>query len=133
MLRWAITVAGLLALTTGCGNSAEFPTGRVHGRVTYKGTPVQEGVVSLYSTEFGVGASAELDKDGAYAIAEPLRAGKYAVTILPPAEPPPQEAIPVSTKKTYPNLPEKYRDPKKSGLVVDIREGDNAFDVDMTR
>lgn len=130
-VRGAILWTGLFPLVIGCGSSADFPTGRVHGRVTHEGVPVQEGVVSVYSAELGIGASADLAEDGTYTIVEPLRTGKYTVAVLPP-ESPPEDSIPVAAKE-YANIPQKYRDPRKSGLLLEISEGDRSFDVNMTR
>lgn len=128
---WFLT--GFLLLVSGCGGTNEVPTGQVKGKVTYEGTPLTEGVISFYSADLGLGASADIVEEGAYEISEPLKTGKYSVTILPPPEPPPQDAVPVSNKKVYKNFPKKYRDPKKSGLVIEINKGDNSFDVNMTK
>ncbi len=126
-------LAGLLLLMSGCGGTNEAPTGQVKGKVTYDGAPLTEGVISFYSADLGVGASADIVEEGAYTVSEPLKTGKYSVTILPPPEPPPQDAVPVSSKKVYKNIPLKYRDPKKSGLSIEIGKGDNLFDVQMTK
>lgn len=136
--RRAIIVAGLLPWALGCGASTKGPTGRLQGRVTYEGVPVRVGTVCVYAPELGVGGSADLGEDGGYAIPEPLRPGRYSVAILPPSEPPTEEDTAASPGKVSPGRdygipPAKYRDPKRSGLVVDIEPGDNTFDVDMTK
>ncbi len=131
-LKYCGVLSGFIFLIAGCGGEPEIPTGQVKGKVSYEGAPVSEGVISFYSSELGVGASADLSEKGLYTITDPLKTGKYAVTILPPPEAPPQDAIPVSTKKEYKNIPLKYRDPNKSELIFEISEGDNSFDVNMT-
>lgn len=131
--RVAIILAALLPWVTGCGNSSNIPTGRVQGRVTYEGEPVEEGAVSLYSGEFGSGASGVIGPDGTYTISDPLRTGEYSVSVFPPSEPPPQDAIPVASSRVYGNIPEKYRDPQKSGLMIDVKVGKNTFDINMTK
>ncbi|WP_417391483.1 hypothetical protein [Gimesia sp.] len=131
--KYYFVFTSLFLLITGCGGDAEFPTGQVNGKVTYEGAPVTEGVISFYSSELGVGASADLSEEGQYSITDPLKTGTYAVTILPPPEAPPQDAIPVSTKTEHKDIPQKYRDPKKSELSVKIDEGTNSFDVNMTK
>ncbi|NLX94909.1 MAG: hypothetical protein GXY83_01905 [Rhodopirellula sp.] len=90
-------------------------------------------MVSVYSSDLGSGASGDILADGTYAISDPLKTGKYAVSVFPPPEPPPQDEVPVSSDKVYDNIPEKYRDPQKSGLVVDINEGENTLDINMTK
>lgn len=92
-----------------------------------------EGVVSFYSDDLGSGTSADIGEDGTYATSEPLKAGRYSVVVLPPPEPPPQDAVPVASNKVYENIPQPYRDPKQSGLTIDIVEGDNTLDISMTK
>ena len=134
MLRCAIVLTWFVPWAlTGCGGSSHGPAGQVRGRVTYEGEPVKEGVVSVYSSDLGSGASGDILPDGTYAISEPLKTGQYTASVFPPPEPPPQDEVPVSSNKVYDNIPEKYRDPQKSGLVVDIKEGENTFDIDMTK
>jgi hypothetical protein len=130
--RRAIIVAGLLPWALGCGASTKGPTGRLQGRVTYEGVPVRVGTVCVYAPELGVGGSADLGEDGGYAIPEPLRPGRYSVAILPPSEPPPEDDTAASPGKDYGNLPPMYRDPQQSGLVIDIEQGDNTLNVNMT-
>lgn len=132
ILGWTMALAGCLACAIGCSKGGP-PTGRIQGRVTYEGSPVTEGVVSIYSPDLGIGADAKIGTDGDYATSEPLRTGKYTVAVFPPPDPPPQDAMPVASAKTYPNIPQKYRDPKKSGLSVTIAEGKNQFDISMTK
>lgn len=131
-LKFYTVLSGFIFLISGCGGEPEIPTGQVKGKVSYEGAPVTEGVISFYSSELGVGASADLTEGGLYSITDPLKTGKYAVTVLPPPEAPPQDAIPVSTKKEYKNIPLIYRDPKKSNLEFEISEGENSFDLNMT-
>jgi hypothetical protein len=132
-IRQVVIVVGLLLGAAGCGASATSPTGRLQGRVTSEGVPVREGMVCVYSAELGAGGSADLGADGVYAIPEPLRPGRYSVAILPASEPPTEDDTAASPSKNSGNLPAKYRDPQQSGLVVDIKEGDNSFDVNMTK
>lgn len=133
LLRLAILGPGLSLLVIGCNGSADFPTGRVHGHVTYEGAPLQEGEISIYSAELGVGASSELASDGTFVITEPLRTGRYTVTVFPPSEPPPESSDSKPRKPKSSNIPSKYQDPKQSGLTLEVVEGDNRLEVNMTR
>jgi len=126
-------MAGVLPWMSGCGNSSEYPVGAITGRVTYEGQPVQQGLVTFYSSELGEGISEEIKEDGRYATQTPLRTGSYVVTVLPPDEPPPTEDTPVATIAPVKDIPEKYRDPKKSGLTIVVKEGENTFDIAMTK
>ena len=131
-MRRMIVVAGLLPAACGCGGSATRGTGRLRGRVTHKGAPVREGTVSVYAPELGTGGSADLGAEGVFEIPERLRPGRYGVAVLPPSEPPPEDGAVASPAKNYGNLPLKYRDPQRSGLVIDVKRGDNTLDIDMT-
>lgn len=132
-IRQVTIVVGLVPVAAGCGAFATSPAGRLQGRVTSEGVPVLEGAVCVYSADLGAGGSADLGADGVYAIPEPLRPGRYSVAILPPSEPPSEDDTVASQGRDYGNLPAKYRDPRRSGLVVDIEPGDNTFDIDMTK
>lgn len=131
-LQFCLLISSLLFLI-GCGGADTPPSGEVSGKVTLAGEALQEGVVSFYSTELGSGASADITAEGTYTITEPLQTGLYAVTVLPPPEPPPQELVPKSVKVDDSKFPPKYRDPQKSNLTVKIVEGDNTFDIDMQK
>lgn len=132
-VSYALLSVALLPLLTGCGNSADSSSGTVSGRVSYEGQPVQQGVVTLYSSELGVGISEEIQADGQYATQTPIPIGNYVVTVLPPEEPPPMEEDLVVTIAPVKDIPEKYRDPAKSGLNIDVSQGQNSFDIEMTK
>ncbi|MCC9605738.1 hypothetical protein LOC68_21440 [Blastopirellula sp. JC732] len=101
-------------------------TGTIHGQVTYGGQPVTGGDITFYSGELEGGISESLDAEGKFVTQTPLRTGAYVVTILPP-EDPSQLVVRVVAKA----IPAKYRDPNKSGLTIDVREGVNSFDLEM--
>lgn len=125
-------VLGGIAGTVGCGNSSGPPMGTVQGQVTFQGNPVKEGAVTLYSSEMGIGISEELNGDGTYQTQQPIQVGEYIVTVLPPSEPPPVEASPITVRREFRDIPERYRDARKSGLRMEVTEGTNSFDIEMT-
>ena len=129
-----------LALTVaiaGCGDS-RGPTGTVSGKVTFKGQPVTEGMVSFVSAE-GHGASGLLDSAGNYTLVTAdgpgVPAGDYKVAIRPPVTGDPDE-LPIdfdpAEQPEYPNIPSKYRSPTNSSLTATVKEDANTFDFDMT-
>ena len=130
-------VAALVVIIAGCNGSGE-PTGTVTGRVTFEGAPLSEGTVS-FSSEGGssIVASAVVQSDGAYVLelGEDARIpiGQYKVSVHPPAPPfDPANPAPLEIKE-YPNIPPRYRDPASSPLQVDIVEGKQEWDFDLTR
>ena len=127
----AAVLAGSVG-TAGCGNASGPPMGTVQGQVTFQGKPVQEGVVTLYSSEMGIGISEDLSGDGTYKTQQPIQVGEYVVTVFPPSEPPPVEASPVTVRREFRDIPERYRDARKSGLRLEVSEGTNSFDIEMT-
>src|SRR5687768_8918917 len=59
-----VLLIGFVA-TLGCGKSGPA-VGQVSGKVTYKGAPITEGMVSFYSAGANYGADARLDKEGRF-------------------------------------------------------------------
>jgi hypothetical protein len=64
--------------------------------------------------------------------------GTYQIGVAPPTTemtPAEQEAVNLTGKmpaaKEWPNIPEKYHVPESSGVVFEIKEGSNEFDLDM--
>ncbi|TWT39353.1 hypothetical protein [Blastopirellula retiformator] len=61
----------------------------------------------------------------------PVRTGAYTVTILPPENPPPEDPSQMVVRVVAKDIPVKYRDPRKSGLTINVEEGVNPFDIEM--
>ncbi|WP_417388441.1 carboxypeptidase-like regulatory domain-containing protein [Gimesia sp.] len=131
-------LSGALFFFPGCqGTTTDFgPTGALSGKVTYKGEPVKEGLVQFNNPEKGFGGQAVIDEDGTYTVTNSsggLVTGTYQVSVVPPTieksfgpDTPPSEVL-----KEMPNIPQKYHYPKSSGLTVEIKEGENTFDIEM--
>jgi hypothetical protein len=121
----------------GCG--AGEARGRVAGKVTFQGQAVPEGIIVFSNDEKGVHLNTKLKPDGSYEIITAkgagLSVGNYSISVCPPLpELAPVSADPAAAKrdaKQYPNIPQKYRDPKTSRLTLTVKEGDNQFDIAM--
>ncbi|HBL46918.1 carboxypeptidase-like regulatory domain-containing protein [Gimesia sp.] len=125
-------------LFSGCqGSTTDFgPTGALSGKVTYQGEPVKEGLVQFNNAEKGFGGQAVINEDGTYTVTNDsggLVLGTYQVSVVPPTieksfgpDTPASEVL-----KEMPNIPQKYHYPKTSGLSVEIKQGDNTYDIDM--
>ncbi|HEY0982976.1 MULTISPECIES: carboxypeptidase regulatory-like domain-containing protein [unclassified Schlesneria] len=118
----------------GCGKSGP-PKYPVSGSVTFKGTPVTEGMITFYRQDGG-GIVAYIDGSGNFIMDKGLIEGQYRVYVEPPPSvltPPPPGGPPKTPPKTYPNFPVKYRQAATSGLLATVeptRSG-NTFKFDM--
>ena len=132
-----LAAVGLLAAICLSGCRAREPRGRIFGKITYRGAAVKEGLVLFSNAAKGVYMTAKLQPDGSYIVLTAkgagLPLGKYQIAFAPPLLEAPTG---VFSKKpvqfpTCPNIPAKYRNPNSSGLSLEVRAGDNPFDVDM--
>ena len=121
-------------LVTGCGSNEAI--GPVSGTVTFQGTPVREGLIVFTNETRGITITARLGEDGSYqaetAGGKGLPVGDYQVTIVPPI-PKTTTSWPATPPKppSYDNIPSRYRDPRTSGLTVEVTTAGTAFPVDM--
>ena len=104
----------------------------VAGKVLLNGQPVPAGTITFVSKDGKTAVSSLIGKDGTYAVVVP--ADEYVVVI---GDPPPAKADPKDPpkkdedKKPKPLIPEKYGDPKTSGLVYKVAKGKQNFDIDL--
>jgi hypothetical protein len=134
LTKWYSDVAGVgvclmvCLFLVGCGSSRTL--GRVGGQVSLDGKPCGGMMVVFACPEQRAFITAEVGNDGRYAVqmaeGHGLPLGTYEVTIR--AAPPkswdrPPAMIPI---------PNRYRDPKTSGLSFTVVEGENQFDIPMT-
>jgi hypothetical protein len=127
----------LALLLAGCGQRLA----EVRGRVTFQGQPVSGGATVLFCNNAqGTHIVAKLDKDGNYRVemAEGygLPPARYQVSVLPPPIPLSAEFIEKHRGQSphlaaFPNIPLRYRDPKTSGLKLDLTSKGATFNIDM--
>jgi hypothetical protein len=151
-MRWFLlaVVAALLITTPGCGRARS----KVHGTITYHGTPLAGGTIILVGPDNQT-YPARIAKDGSYKIASVPR-GQILVSVqadtprVPPrpqpgardsdafakgemslddqskgGRPPAQPAGPTVT------LPVRYNDPNQSGLTFELSLADQEYSVDL--
>lgn len=129
-----LLAAAALALA-GCGGR-----GDAAGKVTYQGKPVVWGTVQFEDAE-GMLRQANIAPDGTYSVAG-LAAGdaKVAVSSINPAssdfqpraaEGRPAPPTPPPAVRGWFPVPEKYAAPHTSGLVLPIKPGANALDIEL--
>jgi hypothetical protein len=140
-----IGVGIALLAATGCSSG----TADVAGKVTFQGKPVVFGTVVLIGPG-GIPKSGALQPDGTYQVAG-VRTGTAQVTV---SSPPPPGLVPAGKKakagrddddrrpadagnpvspevaKGWFPLPDKYADPTRSGLTVEVKSGQRV-DLDL--
>jgi len=139
----AIGISSLL----GCGRS-----GKVTGTVTYQGSPVVSGTVTLLDSN-GVVHQVVIGPDGTYQIeGVPSGTAKIGVTSPDPvaeskkvaawqgsrsgkgkqgSQTPAKHAATATSTGWFP-LPERFADPEQSGIALDIRGGRNTMPIALT-
>lgn len=129
-LAASIGASWLALLLFGCDGPATDPV-PVRGQVKFQGQPIAGGsIVFAPDTERGPGrdlAIGRIEADGSYRIETDkgpnVAPGWYRISIV--------AASPARHGFT-PRLPDKYRDPLRSGLEGQVRAGgENVFDFDL--
>lgn len=132
IFRWIVPAA--LCLAVGCGTATE-PVGKVFGRVTLQDQPLGEGSIIFTNADKGVYITAPLQHDGRYEVESSagrgLPLGSYRVYLAPAPGEPLTKARPAPKAGQGPVIPPRYRDAKSSGLRLEVKEGDNPFDVKL--
>jgi hypothetical protein len=150
-IRTALLAISVFCVTVmaSCGRSDELGRRyRIWGKVTYKGEPVKKAMILFSPLKEGLSASGSVDS-GIYRDLtsrwknDGILPGKYQVVLVPfpgapallrPAAEPAtdQSKLPgrLSTTSGVP-VPEKYSDPTRSDLVIEVTPTTFAFDFDL--
>ena len=125
----SVFALGLLGLL-GCSKGP--PMGEVAGRVTFKGNPVSEGIVSFMNTQAGTGGEGQL-KNGTYSLAAPLPPGEYKVMVMPLVvqQQDGGKGPEVGIEKPAPDIPNRYRTIGATDLKATVKEGKNEANFDL--
>jgi hypothetical protein len=139
-----LTGLGLVFLAAGCSGDANRPKlGKVHGKVTYKGTPVSSGHVVFTPVEGKGGASGdvatgEIAADGSYDMTtfntgDGAILGQHIVSVQVRSGemPKPKADSTIDYKLPKSLIPGKYTTPDKSPLRCTVVEGSNPFDIEL--
>jgi hypothetical protein len=140
--RTLLLATAVLIFIAGCGKKkVEGPSGTVSGKILYKGNPVPEGCVVVFTPQMGaLPATGKIGADGSYKLqfkgAPDIPVDNYKVSITPPAfEETPQQAMEriqrKEKQKEYPEVPQKYRRADTSGKKFSVKEGENTYNLDM--
>jgi hypothetical protein len=129
----------VLLLAVGCGPK----TGNVTGKVTYKGAPVPAGTVTFHGENGSVQAS-WITPNGGYTI-NGVPPGSVKVSVIPSSQgraPAPPRG---KTSAAHPSgkgagdvaaipavpIPDKYKDPARSGLMYTVVAGEQSIDIPL--
>lgn len=131
----SVVLGLLVSMAIGCGqggsNVGPKQDASISGKVTYKGKPVTDAIISFESPDRG--AYGTPFKDGTYSVPK-MASGEFTVTVNPVAAPPKMEPtadgkIPEAAKRE--DVPQKYRGAATSGTKTTVKAGSNKFDLDM--
>ncbi len=118
-LTWSLWVAAVVGCFVGCGKGDVGVT--VQGTVTYRGKPLDHGMVTFVSSgNSPVGG--KIQPDGTYQCELPAGEYQVAVSVPPVVEKDWNPAEPIPDFK--PTIPAKYSSPRSSGLKVVVGDSD---------
>lgn len=125
----ATVVCGLLL--AGCNADTRPPQREVTGKVTFQGSPIEQGMITFEDAAKGYAESSELGPGGSYALKAPE--GSYKVYIEPPiivvedtAESPGGEE-----EMQVDNIPPQYRNSVDSPLTATVAGEVTVQDFDL--
>lgn len=137
-----LLLAGVLASTAlfaGCGPKGTEKTGRVSGKLTYKGAALSNAVVT-FTPEKGRPGTGETDADGKFSISTfgkddgaVLGKHKIAITEKPAGGAPAMPGTPEAANAVAPvdRFPAKYKTNEASQLEFEVKAGSNTWDYDL--
>ncbi len=130
-----------MLVCAGCSQA----TGTVTGTVTYNNKPLTKGMLT-FVTPNGT-ATGTIEPDGKYRMAVPVGTAKVSVFVASGPRMPggPKggmkggKDLPPEAKKMLDNakggsgvtIPQKYTDPETSGLSVNVKSGQNPYDIPL--
>lgn len=124
---WAMAIAMLLL--AGC---TKAPTqGTVEGKVTFNGAPFSNARLNFISQALGTAATADIQADGTYNVASPLKPGSYKVFLLPKEMGDPDHPKAATGPDTA--IPQKYWSEATSDLKAEVKEGKNQVPIELKK
>jgi len=115
----------LVVVALGCGGDRKVT---VNGTVSYKGQPLSGGMLQFVGPN-GAPAAAMIQRDGKFIMTD-VTPGEVKVSIMAtPQSGPRGDKAPPAPKVAPVELPERYRDPEKSGLKYTITSDTKQLDI----
>lgn len=128
----AFLAGGLLvlaALLAGCTKSE--PMGTVQGKVLLGGQPFSNARLNFISKATGVATAADIESDGSFKVATPLKAGTYTVFLAPKTVADPDH--PNAGTGPDPNVPQAYWNEATSPIKVEVKAGPNDIPIELKK
>lgn len=126
-VRVAVMLLVLLGAVAGCTKSE--PVGTLQGKVTLGGQPFSNARLNFVSKTTGVATAADIESDGSFKVATPLKAGIYTVFLSPKTEADPDH--PRGGTGPDPKVPQAYWNESSSPLKVEVKTGLNDIPIDL--
>jgi hypothetical protein len=132
-----VGLAALVLAAAGCGGAGTYA---VSGKVTFEnGEPVPGGVVSFRPMAAADGKSADspVAADGTFRLrtfhdGDGALPGKYQVAVSGPrGETDTEEGWRKKLTKKVPHVSPKYRNPETSGIVLEVKQERNHFEIQV--
>jgi hypothetical protein len=131
-LLWSVGLLGAIVALGGCGSQAV-----VTGKITYKKEPLTTGEVSFIASD-GKSRSGLISPDGTYKIVDAPLGSVVIVVVAKQLAGKVEKGDPLSAKpkggraaQMKSAIPEKYNDPKTSGLTYTVTSGRQTRDIDL--
>lgn len=132
--RRLLAAVCLLGLLIGCSHD-DKTYGKVSGRITANSKAVVAAMVLFQDPAQHIFIQATTDSDGHYDFdklpGKGLPVGNYQVAVQPPIQEI-RTGEPLPPPKPFPKIDEKFCDPERSGLKLEVKAGDNPFDIDLS-
>lgn len=137
IVSWPRAACSILVMSvalTGCGNGLSS----VSGDLTLDDQPLAgsdrvRATIMFYPESGGAPAAALADESGGYVLStgaqDGLAPGNYLVIVSATESSPPAVAGGTPSKRVL--TPEKYANPKQSGLRAEVKPGRNTFNFDL--
>jgi len=117
-------------MLSACGRpGGKHEEATVYGKVTLDGKPVAGGRV-IFAHVQGPGAAADIKPDGTYTTTAAVGKTEVSIDYRAPGEAAPK-GRPGMVMLGKSLVPEKYENPKTSGLSLEIKSGKNEHNIDM--
>lgn len=113
----------------GCSSGKEGHTAVLSGQVTLDSQPLETGSLLLLAPT-GESGGAMLEPDGTFSLR--CKPGIYQVAVVPPTPETGPEGVPVAPIAVPADVPRKYTDVATSMLTVEVADGDNSANFELT-
>ncbi len=123
-------LCAILFLIGGCTKSQ--PMGAVEGKVTLNGQPFSNARLNFLSQETRAASAAEIEGDGRYKLATPMKVGTYTVFLTPKTIADPDHPSP-SSPGIDPKVPATCWNESASTIRIELKEGRNEIPIELAK